>query len=85
MISRRHMELFTENDRLMVRASSDAGLVVDGDYLSRGAVAMIRSGTVISLLQDYPKTAALKFDISIHHGVAEDVTISRLKSGGVTR
>ena len=78
MISRRHCEVYIQNDRLVVRAESDAGLMVDGDYLSRGDTATIRTGTVISLLKNYPQATALKFDVHCLHGVADEVTVTRL-------
>ena len=78
MISRRHCELFVQNDRLMIRAESNGGLLVNGDYLSRGDEAVIRPGTTVAPLRDYPEALALRFDITQHHGTASNVTVTRL-------
>ena len=78
MISRRHCDLFIQNDRLMLRAESDAGVLVDDIYLSRGDVAVIRSGAVVAPLKDMTNAVALRFDVKCQHGLAEDVTITRL-------
>ncbi|MEM9814533.1 MAG: FHA domain-containing protein [Pseudomonadota bacterium] len=81
MISRRHCELYLQNDRLMVRPNSDNGLLIDGTPLSRGEAAVLTHGAVVALVSRYPQAAAFRVGISYQHGVAEEVTITRHGSG----
>lgn len=77
-ISRNHAGLYVENERLMLRAESDNGLLLDDEPLQRGAALALKDGSVVGCLPKHPDAAALRFSYEVHHGLVETVTVDRL-------
>ncbi|MCI4644103.1 MAG: FHA domain-containing protein [Hyphomonadaceae bacterium] len=75
-ISRQHFHLYIESGRVMVRVNSEAGMTLNGERQSRGAVREINDGAVIHPLVKDPAALSLTFRFDIHNGVTDEITIS---------
>lgn len=77
-ISRRHIDLFIQGGRLCLRAAADSGLTINDRRVSRDSIETLDSGDVIRVLSKHPEALALEVRMRAHHGVVEDVTITRI-------
>lgn len=77
-ISRRHFDLFVQNGALCVRAGGQSGLRVGDQGLRQGEVAPLSDGERIVVLPKRPSAVAIDVRFEAHHGVVEQVTLSRV-------
>jgi hypothetical protein len=77
-ISRRHIDLFIQGGRLCLRAAADSGLSINDRRVSRDGIETLENGDVIRVLSKLPEALALEVRMRAHHGVVEDVTITRI-------
>ncbi len=76
-ISRRHFDLFVQNGALCVRAAGQSGLRVGDQGLRQGEVASLSDGERIVVLPKHPQALAIDVRFETHHGVVEQVTLTR--------
>ena len=70
-VSRRHFDLFICNDRLMARAESEAGLVINGKAYRRGKLVELQDGDMLAPLGHFASRLSLKLRFESHaDGVA---------------
>ena len=77
-ISRRHFDLFVQNGALCVRAAGQSGLRVGDQGLRQGEVAALSDGERIVVLPKHPQALAIDVLFETHHGVVEQVTLTRV-------
>jgi hypothetical protein len=77
-ISRRHFQLFIENDRLMLRVESQNGLSVNDTAHRRGKMVMIADGDVIRPLVREPGAVAVRVQFETQHDEVHTITVQRL-------
>ena len=80
-ISRRHFQLFIENDRLMLRVESQNGLLVGDEALRRGKMVALRDGDMIRPLVRNPDAIALKVQFETQHDEVDRIILKRLIGG----
>ncbi|WP_341197857.1 FHA domain-containing protein [Hyphomonas chukchiensis] len=80
-ISRRHFQLFIENDRLMLRVESQNGLLVGDQALRRGKMVALRDGDLIRPLVRSPDAIALKVQFETRHDEVDRIILKRLVGG----
>lgn len=73
-ISRRHLTLWIENDRLMARVDSDRGAYLNGSRLKRDETHALEDGDVLAPLAS--GRAGLRVHTEAHHGVCHTVRLS---------
>lgn len=76
-ISRHHFGLYLENDRLMLRVESERGGWLNDRHLTQGATIALADGDRFSPLVDGPGGATLTVRFDQHHGLVENVTLTR--------
>lgn len=59
MVSRRHFELYVENDRLMLHVSGSNGLRINGEAFGVDKVVQLKDGDVIAPVLKVPKALSL--------------------------
>ena len=79
-ISRRHLTILTQNERLLLRSESDNGVCINEAKLKRGDLSEVEDGDVIQLLPGHKTAASILVNIEAHHGVADQVTMTRIRS-----
>ena len=77
LISRRHFEMYVENDRLTLRVTGSGGLRVNGEALGRDKTVVLNDGDKIAPLVQSPDNFALAVQFQTEHGRVSDVTITR--------
>lgn len=77
-ISRRHFQLFIENDRLMLRVESQNGLLVNDTALRRGKMVALNEGDLIAPLVRNPGLIALKVQFETRHDEVDRIIFTRL-------
>lgn len=82
-ISRRHMEFYIENDRLVLRVTGGGGLRVNGEAYGEGKTIRLVDGAVISPLVNAPDRLSMKVSFRMEHGSVERILIQR--AGAVSR
>jgi len=84
MVSRRHFELYVENDRLMLRVNGSNGLRINGKALGVDAVAQIGDGDVIAPVVEAPDTLKLAVRFARERDQVCTITLARTPAfGGV--
>ncbi len=76
-LSRRHFDLYLENDRLHVRAESEAGLGVNGKNWPRGTPVALRDGDIITPLHKAADRLAVRVAFETHSEGVVVVTLTR--------
>ena len=74
-ISRRHLGLYIENDRLMLRVESERGAWINSQRLDRGCAQAIGDGDVVSTQRSALPGACLKVRFLAHHDVVHTVQL----------
>jgi len=74
-ISRRHLDLWIENDRLMLRVESERGVSVNSVLQPRGSVLALGDGDTFSPLRGEPTGATVRVRFEIHHDVVHAVEL----------
>lgn len=77
-VSRRHIDLFIQSGRLCLRAAAEAGLMINERRVMRDGVEPLENGDVIRILPKHPDALALELRMRAHHGVVEEVSITRI-------
>ena len=77
-ISRRHFQLFIENDRLMLRVESQNGLIINDAAHRRGKMVMLSDGDVIQPLVREPGSMAVRVQFETQHDEVHRITLQRL-------
>lgn len=80
-ISRRHMELYIENDRLVLRVTGGGGLRVNGEAYGEGKAICLVDNDVISPLVSAPERLSIKVSFRMEHGSARRITLQRAGAG----
>lgn len=80
-ISRRHMELYIENDRLVLRVTGGGGLRVNGEAYGEGKAICLVDNDVISPLVSAPERLAIKVSFRMEHGSVRRITLQRAGAG----
>lgn len=81
-ISRRHFQLFIENDRLMLRVESQNGLSVNDAAYRRGKMVAINDGDVIHPLIRSPDAIAVRVQFETQHDEVDRILLRRLVGFG---
>ena len=81
-ISRRHFQLFIENDRLMLRVDSQNGLLVNDTALRRGKMIALNDGDVIHPLVNNPGAIGLRVQFETQHDEVDRIILKRLVGTG---
>ncbi|MEO5938005.1 MAG: FHA domain-containing protein [Sphingomonas sp.] len=76
-LSRRHFELYVENDRLMLRASGSNGLRVNGSAIGPDKTAVLKDGDVIEPLVKAPGALKLTVRFAREFDRVSVVTVTR--------
>ncbi len=92
-ISRRHFEFLIQDGRLYVRATGQAGLMINGRKLGKGVqvgkdgqeaeetqISFVSSGDVIKVLPKYGDALALRVRMQAYGPRIEEITITRVPS-----
>ena len=66
-ISRVHFCVWIENDRLMLRVESGRGILINGNFRTRGESVCLGNGSQINLLKDYPAVASIQVTYDVEH------------------
>lgn len=77
-ISRRHFQLYTENDRLMLRVESQNGLTVNDKAYRSGKMVVLKDGDIIHPLVRNPGAIGLRIQFEIQHNEVDRVVLQRL-------
>lgn len=77
-ISRRHFQLFIENDRLMLRVESQNGLSVNDQPYRRGKMVIVSDGDVIQPLVRATGDIAIRVQFETQHDEVHTITLQRL-------
>jgi hypothetical protein len=82
-ISRRHFQLYIENDRLILRVESQNGLKLNDEAYRRGRTVALKDGDVIHPLVRAPDAVSLRVQFESQHDEVNRITLQRLigKSG----
>jgi predicted component of type VI protein secretion system len=82
-ISRRHFQLYIENDRLILRVGSQNGLKLNDEAYRRGRTVALKDGDVIHPLVRAPDAVSLRVQFESQHDEVNRITLQRLigKSG----
>lgn len=80
-ISRRHMELYIENDRLVLRVTGGGGLRVNGEAYGEGKAICLVDNDVISPLVSAPERLSIKVRFRMEHGSVRRITLQRAGAG----
>ncbi len=81
-ISRRHFQLYIENDRLMLRVESQNGLRVNDTPYRRGKMVAIEDGDVIRPLVRNPEGIAIRVQFETQHDEVDRILLQRLVGSG---
>lgn len=76
-ISRRHFELYVQNDRLMLHVSGGNGLCVNGVVHGQDETALLGDGDVIAPLTESPGELAIRVDFRREASRISKVTVTR--------
>lgn len=78
LISRRHLELYIESDRLILRVTAGSGLRVNGNAYGEGKIVGLRDGDVIAPMVSAPDAVSLEVSFRTEHGSARQIIFQRL-------
>jgi len=81
LISRRHMELYIESDRLVLRVTGGGGLRVNGEAYGEGKTIRLADGDVIAPIPGAPDRLAIRVSFRKEHGSVGRVIFQRLQPG----
>ncbi|QUL36756.1 FHA domain-containing protein [Erythrobacter sp. JK5] len=82
LISRRHFDVFVENDCLVLRVRGRNGLQVNGKVLATEERVPLQDGDTIEPVRDHPEMLALKVRFDREHSRVTGVRIARKPSLG---
>lgn len=77
MISRRHFELYVENDRLMMHVSGSNGLRVNGEAYGVDKVVHLKDGDVIAPVLKVPDALTLTVRFTCERDQVSTITLAR--------
>ena len=77
-ISRRHFQLFIQNDRLKLRVESQNGLRVNDKAYRRGMITTLNEGDVIHPLVRHADAIALSVHFEVQHDEVDRIVLRRL-------
>ncbi len=80
LVSRRHFDLFVENDCLVLRVRGRNGLQVNGEVLACEERAVLKDGDTIEPVRDHPGTVALTVRFDREHRRVTGVKLTRKPS-----
>ena len=78
-ISRRHFQLFIENDRLMLRVESQNGLKINDTAYRRGKMVILMDGDVIQPLVRDAGIIGIRVQFETQHDEVSQITLQRLQ------
>jgi FHA domain len=81
-ISRRHFQLYIENDRLMLRVESQNGLSVNDTAYRRGKMVAVEDGDVIRPLVRNPGAVAIRVQFETHHDEVDRILLQLVVGSG---
>ena len=81
-ISRHHFQLFTENDRLMLRVESQNGLSVNDTAYRRGKMVVLNDGDTIHPLVRNPDAVAIRVQFETQHDEVGRIVLQRIVGSG---
>ena len=76
-ISRRHFQLFIQNDRLKLRVESQNGVRINDEAHRRGAVLTLHDGDVIHPLVRIPDAVSVTVQFEIQHDEVDRIVLKR--------
>ncbi len=76
-ISRRHFQLFIQNDRLKLRVESQNGLRINGETHRRGTVLILNDGDIIHPLVRQPDAVSVSVHFEIQHDEVDRIVLRR--------
>lgn len=77
MISRRHFELYIENDRLVLRVTGDNGVRVNGDAYGPDKTVVLKDGDRIAPIVEQPDRLAIDVRFSCELNRVSAITLTR--------
>lgn len=77
LLSRRHMEIYIECDRLVLRVTGRGGVRVNGEAYGRDKIIILNDGDEIAPLVDHQKNFFLKTQFQTNHRQVDKITITR--------
>ncbi len=77
MISRRHFELYVENDRLVLRVTGSNGVRVNGQAFGRDKTVVLKDGDRIAPIVDAPSELAIHVRFSCELNRVSAITLTR--------
>ena len=77
MISRRHFELYVENDRLVLRVTGSNGVRVNGDAYGPDKCVVLKDGDRISPIVEKPDSLEIHVRFSCELNRVSAITLSQ--------
>ncbi len=84
-ISRHHMDIYVENNRLLLRVNSENGVRINDEAYGRGKSVVLHDGDVIAPLVDAARRLSIKVSFEINHGCVDAVSLTRTPAANAGR